>query len=125
MADKWIQLMSEDGTDNLFPTGKFDLLWTNSAPTSAFSPQTLSIDFSKYNHILVICKVIANQDMRFANYMIKGQVTTLMSFNQNASGCFQRLECVFTDTQITFGTAYRSGSANNDSTIPLLIYGCN
>lgn len=53
MADKWIQLMSEDGTDNLFPTSKMDLLWTNASPTSTFNSQTLSIDLTDYELIVI------------------------------------------------------------------------
>ena len=53
MADKWIQLMSEDGTDNLFPTSHMDLLWTNASPNSSFLSQTISMDLSNYKHLII------------------------------------------------------------------------
>ena len=56
MADKWIQLMSENGTDNLFPTSKMDLLWTNATPGTAVTNQTISLDLSTYKYILVVMK---------------------------------------------------------------------
>ena len=34
----------------------FDLLWTNSSPTSSFSPQTINIDLSDYSNIVVVSK---------------------------------------------------------------------
>ena len=49
MADKYIQLQSADGVDNLYPLTGWDLLWENSAPTSSFSAQTISnLDFTPY-----------------------------------------------------------------------------
>ena len=54
MADKWIQLQSSDGEDNLFPKGKMELLWTNSAPTSSFSAQTVQLDLTNYGMVAIM-----------------------------------------------------------------------
>lgn len=72
MADKWIQLMSEDGTDNLFPTTKMDLLWTNASPTSSFSAQTVSLDLSDYNVFLLRCRTATTQTNCFISVCVKG-----------------------------------------------------
>lgn len=122
MADKWIQLMSEDGTDNLFPVGKMDLLWTNSAPASVFASQTINIDFTDYDTILVLCRVASADGNSSWNIMKKGYDCTLVAFDYNFTP-ITRLSNSFNDSSITFGQGYRSGSASTDTCIPLYIYG--
>jgi len=56
--NKIVQLQNPNG-DNIYPIGyaqggtKMDLLWTNPNPTSAFNPQTVSLDLSEYDLILI------------------------------------------------------------------------
>lgn len=61
MASYIKQLKDADG-NNIYPIAyvnggmKMDLLWTNPSPTSAFAAQTVSLDLSEYDLVLVyIC----------------------------------------------------------------------
>ena len=56
MADKWVQLMSENGEDNLYPTSKMEFLWTNASPSSSFGGQTVALDLSSYSFVYLISR---------------------------------------------------------------------
>jgi len=113
-----------------------DLLWTNPNPTSAFNAQTLSIDLSGYESVVIQAKgwnatetytplktlipkdgkpyaICGNQ----ANYTEKGEIS-------ESFGMYVRLVTV-NDDGITFTTAHTSlSNTNNQACIPLEIYGC-
>lgn len=114
MADKWIQLMSEDGTDNLFPVSKMDLLWTNSSPSSAFVDQTVSIDLSDYSYILIVSQAtngITNYHSDIVS--VNGTKQTFGSYY----GGYYRFATP-TNAGITFEFV-----TNNGYTIPYQVYG--
>lgn len=116
--------VAADGTISADAGGGFelDLLWTNASPSTAFAAQTLTIDFTDYSEIIVVTEVATSDGNHFSNLMIKNVVTTLISSNYQ-SAAFPRLNCSFNDSSITFGQSYRGGNANNDSCIPIYIYG--
>lgn len=57
-----IQQFKNANGDNIFPLAyaqggcKTDLLWTNPSPTSNFSAQTVSLDLSEYETVIVLFK---------------------------------------------------------------------
>lgn len=124
--DKWIQLQSENGEDNLYPIGKMDLLWVNSSTSSAFASQTISIDLSEYNMVYVTAgwsKSSANSYLGYVTLVgdrgiINGIGTTKIYREYQA-----------TTTGVVFGTGqYASAggtslSNNSDYAIPWRIYG--
>lgn len=116
MANKWIQLMSADGTDNLFPVGKIDLLWTNSAPTSSFSAQTIPLDLSGYDLILIT----SENSVSFAenNVGSKRQITY-----SSTSGQIRHRDFTVATTGITFDAGYGGSSTDNSNCRPYKIYG--
>ena len=129
MADKWIQLMSEDGTDNLFPTSKMDLLWTNASPSSSFAEQTISIDLSSYSAVVV--ETVHDEDgapYGFNFICEKNRQTTLTTFSMRVTFRVRRRGCTVTDAGISFLDAYDSASWENNSklnnvAVPFKIYG--
>lgn len=116
--------VAADGTISADAGGGFelDLLWTNASPSTVFAGQTLTIDFTDYSEIIVVTEVATSDGNHFSNLMLKNVVTTLIASNYQ-SASFPRLNCSFNDSSITFGQSYRGGNANNDSCIPIFIYG--
>lgn len=128
MADKWIQLQSSNGEDNLFPTTKMDLLWTNSSPNSSFASQTLALDLSGYKIIYILFRRIQNE---VAYFMDAGIVDILNAstdekfINSNVTGgsiVLMRWWRPMT-TGIWFADATRNGTTSNTDFIPYQIYG--
>lgn len=99
------------------------LLWTNSSPTSAFAAQTINLDLSKYNYIIV--EFLSNtsyQVIRSRTILNKNDTdyfgagfTTTNSYTRNVS---------FNDTGVTFGVGKMDTTANNTNVVPYKIYGC-
>jgi len=129
MADKWIQLMSEDGTDNLFPTSKMDLLWENASPTSAFSAQTLNnINTSGYKWILFDIKTHLTSSLyvyflaKPIDYIRPYFVTDSTTANNNLT--YRNIE--LNGSQVIISSPVR-GSGNvvseNNAVVPIKIFG--
>lgn len=124
MADKWIQLQSADGTDNLFPVGKMDLLWTNSNPTATFAGQTIPLDLSKYILLYIVCRRTTGSDTLHINGIIKKGESGQVIGNYN--GWAYREISSSNDAGIKFGSGVKGTSSfttDNTYAIPLYIYG--
>lgn len=126
MADKWIQLQSADGTDNLFPTTNMDLLWTNSAPTSAFSAQTVAISLTGYKTAMIVSKVTKGGEFYITSYIAVGSTNTIV-FPMDY--IYYRDATVAT-AGVTFGGGKRTNTygastptSDNNDIIPYKIYG--
>lgn len=118
------------------------LLWENPNPTSDFSSQTLSLDFSSYDFILVKTKLqksnqeyqdykdtfIIEKNNNFTMVMHLGAQANSLSANKYTKARIVN----FTDDSITIGDCYsrqwnttsgNSGTVTNSDCIPLAIYG--
>ena len=111
------------------------LIWNNPSPTTAFNAQTLVMDLSMYDAVVIRCSWQANYNTdaqkpyQLFNYVPKdGLVHTISSSlnTGNTSGLYCRRVTV-TDTGITFSTAGYPAStlatANAGYIIPTEIYG--
>lgn len=121
MADKWIQLMSEDGTDNLFPTSKMDLLWTNASPSSNFAAQTVSLDLNTYKYVRIRYEVTSAWQVLF-DFFVDNVKYVAHFVTENNSNSRVR-DIVVSSTGITFGNGIANGSTNNAEMKPIKIYG--
>lgn len=122
MADKWIQLMSEDGTDNLFPTSRMELLWTNSAPTSAFAQQTVSLDLSEYMYIVIEMDQDTNLSRGRYYFGTVGFVISMSLVPTSITNAYTRTATI-SASGINFTVGYVGSSSNNNAMIPYHIYG--
>ena len=117
-------------------SGGLDLLWTNPNPTSAFNAQTLSIDLSGYESVVIQSKGwFENAEYTPLKILVpKNGNQYIIAGNQHnytesgkindSIGVYMRLVTV-NDDGITFTNAYVSDSqTNNQACIPLEIYGC-
>lgn len=113
-----------------------DLLWNNPSPTENFAAQTLSLDLSKYDAVIIRCSegknynTDAQKPYQLFNYVPKDGVVHYMSSILNTSGtsnAYWARQVTVTDTGITFSTAgYPAStlaSANTGMIIPTEIYG--
>ena len=122
--------MSEDGTDNLFPVSKMDLLWENASPTSAFAAQTISLNLADYDAILVryngsgYQNVVANTTRCDLFFIGGGDGMLIIPTFTNIFGTRQ---LTVSTTGIVFSTGYHiagsTNSANNYAAVPMKIYG--
>lgn len=112
------------------------LLWNNPSPTSAFAAQTLSLDLSKYDGVIirVSCGTNYNTDIQkpyqLFNYVPKDGTVHYLHSLLNTSGtsnAYWARQVTVTDTGITFSIAGYPAStlaSNNASQmIPTEIYG--
>lgn len=123
------QIKDSDG-NNIYPIGyaqggmKMDLLWTNPSPTSSFASQTVSIDFSDYDNILLVSYVFADGSTLYYQTDILNKVQThyILTASNRSSVITRRINN-FDDSSITFDQGYVGTSANNATFIPTQIYG--
>lgn len=127
--NKIIQLTDKDN-NNIYPIGyaqggmKTDLLWINSAPTTAFAAQTISLDLSGYSMVAIESSQnwTTNNHFTGTSYCSVGSKTMLFSMWSSAILC---REATVATSGVTFTDAYGSNatSANNSGAIPYKIYG--
>ena len=101
-------------------------LWENASPTSNFAAQTIPLDLSKYQAVLVI-SVRSTEDQKISGIAYIGvgaQPGYLMgTTNQYA---VTRREVSATTTGVTFSGFYSANTSNGSSNeIPVVIYGIN
>ena len=128
--DKWIQLQSADGVDNLFPTSSMDLLWENSAPTSNYGASTAQFTSSGYKTLYLIYEtatgspfnayrvplIIAQQNIAYSCVTCAGSRTRLRYATWTSTGV------TFTECE-KWETYASSSSKDNSCLIPYQIYG--
>jgi len=108
------------------------LLWTNPSPTTAFSAQTISLDLSKYDGVIIKCAwFITDLQLQYQlfNYVPKDSIAhNIASFLDYSTTNFYRGRfATVTDNGVTFSNAGYpiSTLANTDNryVIPTEIYG--
>ena len=115
--------------DDVGAMSKWELLWTNASPASSFAAQTISIDLSNYNMILVQISTISNTPTD----NVYGFITYLASINDGnpiimvygSSGTNRLGTRKFTTS--TTGVSFQDNIWNNATTnaygVPYKIYG--
>lgn len=103
------------------------LLWTNPTPTAAFGAQTISVDLSGCDFIVVAYGTSNAADARLTHLIHeKGRTSLCISLLNNK--IVYRAQNGVTDSGITFGngasvSSYGSNNENNAVMIPVKIYG--
>lgn len=115
--------------DDVGAMSKWELLWTNASPTSSFSPQTVSLNLSGYDAVLIY---VANNTSRTC---INGWIlpkgapqSKLVSFKTDYGLYPTSRNATVTATGVTFGDGYDNGNSttanlSNTCCIPYSIYG--
>lgn len=98
-----------------------DLLWTNASPTSSFSAQTLTIDMSSYEAIVIEHEFSTTSSVNRISGTIPKNATVYITSGIGGSGPYYEAyrSVSFDDNGITFG----AGNPANTNSVPLRVYG--
>ena len=102
-----------------------DLLWENASPTSSFAAQTIAIDLSNYNYVLIHFRSFNqgdNTQYECNQIILNGTTGGLFASGVTTSNNGTRRVTV-TNTGVEFMSGYWNGNANNDYEVPFYIYG--
>ena len=118
--------VASDGTISANATAlTTEMLWTNSAPTSSFAAQTVSLDLSDYDLFVVVCRNSNSGGLYINNLLINNSPVDqkIMSLMGNGS-CFRTV--TVSDSGMTFGVGKintTTETESNTNAIPIRIYG--
>ena len=123
---------SERGADTFHPfTNLANLLWTNENPTNGFKPQTISLDLTNYEYVLIECNT-STKYFKPGYTLIKITETEPTDWIRLASGWNDRTSYLsFTrfawasPIGVNFSTGFMTAGANTTAIIPVRIYGIN
>lgn len=106
-----------------------DLLWTNSAPSTAFAAQTISLDLSSYKLVAITCRAATTRDLLYTNICTIGAEPYQQKLFVPDHTIRNRY-CIVTNTGVEFNVGFyfptyanSSGTNDNAQTIPYKIYG--
>lgn len=114
-----------------------ELLWENASPTSSFAVQTISIDLSKYNFVIVEAQFASSADIRTQVSARTPKSSGSNTVNRIGIGTggtsapfmyYVYRNFTVNSAGVYFGEGYRSKSSmaeemNNGYCVPLAIYG--
>lgn len=106
--------------------GKCDLLWSNTNPTTSFAAQTVAVDLSGYDFVMVIAYESTSADVEMSATIRNGVGVKGRLFLMANSRQFRAIE--ISSTGVTFGVG-RSGAVgsnaveDNTAAVPVYIYG--
>lgn len=111
--------------------GKPELLWTNSKLTSEFTAQTISVNLSKYNSVIIEFIASINYTDLASRVCYKKNDTFAMQTGYMGGGITEsgtarsRGIVSINNNGVQFSDAYAVGSKTNNVMIPSKIYGVN
>ena len=119
-----------EGADTFFPfSSKAKLLWTNSNPSATFTPQTVNIDLTNYESILVEVKSSTSSDNLTSciGYIKKGTILGHIGVARpvysTSSSYGIRIITSVSDVGVVFGDFKYGTISDNTLGIPTKIYG--
>jgi len=115
-ADEWADI-SEAGA-----MSKWTLLWTNASPTSAFAAQTVALDLSGYDAIILVNMYWTNNSLCRSHYIpIDGNPYGCPV--QNYAGAWAGRTCTATASGVVFDAGVGTSGIDNSGGLPFEIYG--
>lgn len=112
----------ESALNELYEKNNFDLLWTNDNPTTNFAAQTLSLDLSNYNYVIVVTRTSTSEDYKnraSTIIPIGGTVYTGVGVSEDRAMRYAKAS----SSGIEFSDAHYGLQDNNTYAIPYKIYG--
>ena len=105
--------------------GSWTSLWTNSAPSSDFSAQTVPLDLSGWNLIAILAKTTTTGNTTSVFLAAVGTGSILSVPNLGSTQYFYKRTMDVQTTGVTFSTGYRNttGTSGASYCIPVAIYG--
>lgn len=110
--------------DDVGAMSEWQLLWTNASPDSSFGSQTISLDLSGYDFVLIQFYDFNSQDSARArlNTIAEMNSRTALLYGWYSNRIGHRLATV-NSTGIQFGNCNYNSTLSNDSAVPLRIFG--
>lgn len=116
--------------ENLINNGvlKLDLLWTNASSTSAFTPQSISLDTSVYKMLAISAKGSTTSAQEITLFITYTPSTNQLSFIDYMSGCIVQRVVTVDNNAIIFSegytiNTYHSQERDDSRAIPTRIFG--
>ena len=106
----------------------FTLLWSNPSPTSSFAAQTININLNAYGWFAVRVKFSTStpRDLPLFIFPVDETGKTIFSVAGDTNRVGSRsITYDMANMTLAISGGYYNGSANNNSVIPLEIYGVN
>lgn len=124
-GEDWTQINVEDDSSRMV------VLWENASPTSSFSPQTISLDLSRYTHVGVMYTAIGSTAFAGSTKWIliknvlghKGSMSFPYWKNGYREAVISSDGLQFTAANLFENYGSQSTQANNELCIPYIIYG--
>lgn len=107
---------------------KMQLLWTNSSPTVAFSPQIISINLSTYDAVHIVCDQVVGLGTLYDFIIPIDNSVHLINVNSAYKARWRNCTPAFSGINFQAGyvDSYNSatgGTIDNISAVPIRIYG--
>lgn len=124
-----IQQLKDAQGNNIYPIAyvnggvKIDLLWTNPSPTQNFNAQTLSLDSTGYDMLMITAKNVPGGGVYYNNLIYKGMTEQQFIASFSSDGVDRRGITSVTDSSIVFNTGYVNATSGAGYAIPYKIYG--
>ena len=128
-----IKQFKDANGNNIYPIAyaqggmKMDLLWTNPSPSSSFAAQTVALDLSEYNLILVqFLRATNTTSFRGTDISIVGSASTGIIGgvdSVNSSVLSRSYESTTNGVTFALGRANNESSSDSAWCIPTYIYG--
>lgn len=127
-----IKQLKDSNGNNIYPIGyaqggmKMNLLWTNPSPTASFAAQTINLDLSSYDFVMVCFRTFqlsTDADLGTLNAFGFKEEKNIAQIGGSASGNVGRRFFTPSDTGIEFSDCRYNNATNNNYTLPTKIYG--
>ena len=109
--------------DDVGAMSKWELLWENASPSSAFSAQTISLDLSQYKWILVSLRHWVDNTARTIWIVENNNTIHVCTAPSHTFSANPARNITANDTGVTFSAGYNTQNATEMGAIPVTIYG--
>lgn len=99
-----------------------DLLWTNPSPLANFGTQTVSVDLSAYQAVIIRTNVTTSGANQKSELIMVGDNSVVDGVSPSSTTMYKR-QCDVATAGVTFQRGYRDTSTNDGAIIPYQIYG--
>ena len=104
------------------PSAVFQWLWTNDAPSSAFAAQTVELDLTTYDAVLITFA----QGTRFGSLIALkdgNNYFVTIGIDSTANNYYYKRAAAVDSSGVTFSTGYQNTTTGTSYAIPQKIYG--
>lgn len=110
--------------DQVGAMSTWELLWTNASPQSQFGAQTISLDLSNYDAVLVVVTNTTLSGAPSTSYIVKeGTRSNMFGIALAGTDDIYKRAVTISQSGVAFESGYAAKSQNNGALIPYQIYG--